>query len=190
MACGSATRRQPGPQHPRLLESEPGGVTGRQLLPRRKFFYSADVVPTTSYDAVLVGSGDREHPLYTNAAADKQDRVFMLKDLPGDDGSSLTTLVKGDLFDATSTAYDATASSYNNSTTPNKGYFIDLLAGEKVVNAPLPVAGYTHFGTNQPTAALTCSANLGIARGYRLSPLGGTYTSPVFSGGGLPPSPV
>lgn len=163
-----------------------GGI----CCPRRKFFYPADVVPTTSYDAVLVGSGDREHPLYTNAAADKQDRVFMLKDLTGNDGSSLTTLVKADLFDATSTAYDAAASSYNNSTTPNKGYFIDLLAGEKVVNAPLTVAGYTYFGTNQPTAALTCSANLGIARGYRLSPLGGTYTSTVFAGGGLPPSPV
>jgi len=163
---------------------------GGSCCPRRKFFYSADVVPTTSYDAVLVGSGDREHPLYTNAAADKQDRVFMLKDLTGNDGSSLTTLVKADLFDATSTAYDATASSYNGSIIPNKGYFIDLLAGEKVVNAPLTVAGYTYFGTNQPTAALTCSANLGIARGYRLSPLGGTYTSTVFSGGGLPPSPV
>ena len=145
---------------------------------------------TNSYDAVLVGSGDREHPLYANAAADKQDRFFMLKDLTGNDGSSLTTIVKGDLFNATSIDYTASAVGSNGTTSPNKGYYIDLREGEKVVNAPLTVAGYTYFGTNQPTASNTCSANLGIARGYRLKPLSGAYSSIEYAGGGLPPSPV
>ena len=156
----------------------------------RKFFYPADVVPTTNYDAVMVGSGDREHPLYTNAAVDKQNRLFMLKDLSGNDGSSLTTIVKNDLFEKTTVnTYTDVAAGFGG-TTPNKGYFIDLLDGEKVVNAPLTAAGYTYFGTNQPTASNTCSANLGVARGYRLNPLSGAYTSTVFTGGGLPPSPV
>lgn len=158
--------------------------------PLRKFFYPPDVVSTSTFDAVIVGSGDREHPLYTNAAFDKQNRIFMLKDISGNDGSSLTTIVKANLFDATSATYTAAAASFDGSTTPNKGYFIDLRDGEKVVNTPLTVAGYTYLGTNQPTASNTCSANLGIARGYRLSPLDGTYTSTEFAGGGLPPSPV
>ena len=78
-------------------------------------------------------------------------------------------------------------------TVPNMGYYVRLVNnGEKAVNAPLTVAGYTYFGTNQPTAPdpNTCSTNLGIARGYRLSPLDATYTSAAFSGGGMPPSPV
>ena len=158
----------------------------------RKFFYPADVVPTTNYDAVMVGSGDREHPLYTNAAADKQNRLFMLKDLAGNDGSGLTTITKNDLFEkTTANTYTSAAVPFGGAGySPNKGYFIDLLDGEKVVNAPLTAAGYTYFGTNQPTASNTCSANLGVARGYRLDPLSGAYTSTVFTGGGLPPSPV
>ncbi|MDD5299887.1 MAG: PilC/PilY family type IV pilus protein [Gallionella sp.] len=162
---------------------------GGTCCPLRKFFYPVDVVPAGSYDAIIAGSGDREHPLYTNAAADKQNRIFMLKDLTGSDGSGLTTIVRTKLFNATSATYSAAAAA-EDGTAPNKGYYIDLLNGEKVVNAPLTVAGYTYLGTNQPTASNSCSANLGIARGYRLGPLSGAYTSTVFAGGGLPPSPV
>ena len=162
---------------------------GGTCCPLRKFFYPVDVVPAGTYDAVIAGSGDREHPLYTNAAADKQNRIFMLKDLTGNDGSGLTTIVRTKLFNATSASYTS-ASAAEDGTAPNKGYYIDLLDGEKVVNAPLTVAGYTYLGTNQPTASDTCSANLGIARGYRLGPLSGAYTSTIFAGGGLPPSPV
>jgi len=165
---------------------------GGSCCPLRKFFYPADVVPTTDFDALIVGSGDREHPLYTNAAADKQNRIFMLKDVIGNDGSSLTTITKNDLFEKTTgNTYTTAAVPFGGAGySPNKGYFIDLLDGEKVVNAPLTVAGYTYLGTNQPSASGTCSENLGIARGYRLKPLDGTITSTVFSGGGLPPSPV
>lgn len=69
-------------------------------------------------------------------------------------------------------------------------FFKDHLAGEKVVNAPLTVAGYTYYGTNQPSASDSCSANLGIAKGYRLNALTGAVTYTVYDGGGLPPSPV
>ena len=155
--------------------------------PRRKFFFPPDVLPTTAFDAVIAGSGDREHPLSSTAT---RDRIYVLKDLPGNDGSSLTTIVNGHLFDATSVAYDAAALGSNGTTTPNKGFFKDHLAGEKVVNAPLTVAGYTYYGTNQPSASDSCSANLGIAKGYRLNPLTGAATYTVYDGGGLPPSPV
>ena len=52
----------------------------------RKFFFPPSVVmvggtgAVGSYEAVLVGSGDREHPLYTSAASSVQNRLFLLKD--------------------------------------------------------------------------------------------------------------
>lgn len=163
----------------------------------RKFFYPADVLhvanddPSLAYDAVIAGTGDREHPLLINtAAADKQNRIFMLRDITGNDGSGLTTIVRGKLVNATNTAYTGLEQDSSDGTTTNKGYYIDLLDGEKVVNAPLTVAGSTYFGTNQPTSSTSCSGNLGIARGYKLNPLTGTKTSVIFAGGGLPPSPV
>lgn len=165
----------------------PAGACEAGTTPR-KFFYPVDVVPTNSYDAILVGSGDREHPLYSNPLYSNlsysiKNRFYMLKDLTGNDGSSTAT-TEASLFDATSTAY-IDSSSF-------KGFYVTLRVGEKVVNAPTTVAGYTYFGTNQPTApsANSCTATLGIARGYSIKPLTGTYTSTEFDGGGLPPSPV
>ncbi len=43
---------------------------------REKFLYRADVVATADYDAVLVGSGDREDPLATAS----NNRFYMFKD--------------------------------------------------------------------------------------------------------------
>jgi type IV pilus assembly protein PilY1 len=149
----------------------------------RKFFYPPEVINTLSYDAVIAGSGDREHPLYVDLAADKTNRVYLLKDtFTGDNASGMTTVDQGDLFDATSASWNGTLS----------GYMIELDEGEKVVNAPLVTAGFVYFGTNQPTepSANSCTSNLGVAKGYQLQPFTGSYDSVVFAGGGLPPSPV
>lgn len=153
----------------------------------RKFFYPADVIPTTGYDAIMVGQGDREHPLLTDASVSIRNRIYMLKDTRiGSDFCSPScpaALIRSNLFDATSTTYDGSLS----------GYYIKLVnSGEKLVNAPLTVAGKTYFGTNEPTMAASnsCSTNLGVARGYQLSPLDGTYSSGIYKGGGMPPSPV
>lgn len=149
----------------------------------RKFFYPPEVINTSTYDAVIAGSGDREHPLYIDLAADKTNRVYLLKDsYIGNNASGMIALDQGDLFDATSTSWDGSLS----------GYKIALAEGEKVVNAPLVTAGYVYFGTNQPAAPSvnSCTSNLGVAKGYRLKPFTGGYDSVVFAGGGLPPSPV
>lgn len=156
----------------------------------RKFFYPADVVPVRgsveSYDAVLIGSGDREHPLYdttANSGYSVKNQFYMLKDMKtGKNGSGQTTITKSALFNATSATYDRSG----------RGYYINFATGEKAVNAPLTVAGYTYFGTNQPTTpdATSCTANLGTARGYRIKPLDGAFGYTEFQSGGLPPSPV
>ncbi len=149
-------------------------------VPLRKFFFPPDVIPTNDFDLVIAISGDREHPLSSTST---RDRVFALQDLTGNDGSSLTTITDSSLFDATTTLYSAATGS-------NQGYFKDFLAAEKGVNAPLTVAGFTYFGTNQPTAANSCTANLGLAKGYRLDPFTGAINFVEFDGGGLPPSAV
>lgn len=163
------------------------GVCASGVTPR-KFFYAPDVVPTSSYNAVLIGSGDREHPLYTDAAYNKINRFYMIKDTnTGNEGTDLnitqSTLVNNTpVAPATSATYDGT----------QDGYYITLGTGEKVVNAPLTVAGYTYFGTNTPAtpSSNSCTSNLGTARGYQVAPLLGTQNSVIYDGGGLPPSPV
>jgi type IV pilus assembly protein PilY1 len=168
---------------------------------KRKFFYPPDVVLTKNYDVVLAVTGDREHPLITNAANQIVNRFYMIKDTKvGMSASGWTTLSDNtsatsdtaptSLFNATTTAYDGSLS----------GFYISLLGldstgassiGEKGVNAPTTVGGIVYFGTNQPyTSAQTCQANLGKARSYGVSFLSGKTTSKVMDGGGMLPSPV
>jgi len=77
------------------------------------------------------------------------------------------------------------------------GWYFDMAVGEKVVNSPLTVAGFTYFATNKPTppAAGSCASNLGEARQYKVgfltgAPPPGSSISTVLVGGGLAPSPV
>jgi len=154
----------------------------------RKFFYPADVVFTNGYDEVLIGSGDREHPLYGDASRSITNRFYMLKDLTGNDGGGGVITESGilganeHLFDASDTSYDGT----------RRGYYVTLGAGEKVVNAATTVAGYTYFGTNTPNdpSGSYCTADLGMAKGYQLNPFNGVDNSITYDGGGLPPTAV
>jgi Tfp pilus assembly protein, tip-associated adhesin PilY1 len=168
---------------------------------RRKFFFSPDVVVTKNFDAVLATTGDREHPLRTVAGSTATNayaiynKFYMIKDtITGKDASTWTAVEdttsstanlveSASFFDATSAKYDGTL----------KGFAIKLgNTGEKGVNAPATVGGFTFFGTNQPIVPPTnsCDPNLGTARGYRVNFLTGEAKNVVFDGGGLPPSPV
>lgn len=175
------------------------GVCASGTTPR-KFFYPPNVVfvgaagGATSYDAVLLGAGDREHPLLSTAAGSAYNvvnRFYLLKD--GHTGNDATSSPAGATITETASApeglFDATSANYDGT---RRGYYVTLATGEKVVNASLTVRGTTFFGTNQPQAASSnsCSANLGIARGYALSPFTAIKNSSVYDGGGLPPSPV
>ncbi len=134
----------------------------------RKFFYAPDIVPTSGYNAIMAGTGDREHPLYSasttpGTAYNVVNRFYMIKDPnTGIMPSSWTPITEANLVDLSSTTktYDGTGS----------GYYITLPnPGEKVVNAPLTVAGYTTFGTNtrrcrRPARATPTSALHAIIR--------------------------
>lgn len=159
----------------------------------RKFFYAPDVVPTATYDAVSVGTGDREHPLYSasstpGTAYNVVNRLYMIKDAnTGGMPDKWTPITEAGLFNASSANYDG--SGY--------GFYITLPnPGEKAVNAPLTAGGYTTIGTNTPAVpkAGVCYPNLGVARSYAFSFLTGagknTLRSITLDGGGFPPSPV
>ncbi len=188
------------------VDLEPGGFTtpdrwnvtqfaalGGSSTTKRKFLYPPDVITTKNYDLVMQGTGDREHPLYTNDSVNVVNRFYVLKDTKtGNDGSGATTIVDNTastslsgpsgLFNATSASYDGSLA----------GFYITLRrAGEKVVNGPTTVGGYTYFGTNQPPqpGGLVCT-NLGTARGYQVNYATGATATTVFDGGGLPPSPT
>jgi type IV pilus assembly protein PilY1 len=162
----------------------------------RKFFFPPTVVTVgatdtlAAYDAILLGSGDREHPLLsnsTNSAYMATNRFYMLKDLRiGKDASGQATITETGT--APNKLFNATNALYNDS---DRGFYITFGTGEKAVNAATTVAGLTYLGTNQPRppSDTECS-NLGNARIYGINPLTGAYGSTLLDSGGMPPSPV
>jgi type IV pilus assembly protein PilY1 len=176
-------------------------LSGGTSTTARKFFYPPDVTPTATFDAVVAASGDREHPLLANASSTVVNRFYMLKDT--NIGTSVVTgwikITESLLTDETGAAAGTTAPYSSSSTT--SGFYVTLGTagdGEKAVNAPLTVAGYTYFGTNTPFNPTAnpdmCYPNLGLARGYAINFLTGAGLNNkgyiTFDGGGLPPSPV
>jgi type IV pilus assembly protein PilY1 len=168
----------------------------------RKFFYPPDVTATGAFDAVVAASGDREHPLLSNASSTVTNRFYMLKDTNTGTSvaSSWTAITEAGLTDVTAaTGATPDPTKLYSTTSTTSGFYVTLThAGEKAVNAPLTVAGYTYFGTNTPADPTLdtnmCYPNLGIARGYAINFLTGAGLNNngyiVFDGGGLPPSPV
>lgn len=172
-----------------------GGVTNR------KFLFGPEVVVTPYYNAVLLGSGDREHPLQIHAVTTTvQNGFFMLKDKPDDEawfdeeaahcgGQSLLCVNSLTAFNNTdapppTAVFDET-----------KGWYLKLSTSEQVVTSAVALYGVVTFSTHMPTAPDLCGANLGTARVYNVSYLsGGAASGDVpfqkVAGGGLPPSPV
>ncbi len=157
----------------------------------RKFFFPPNVVSvgatgvSGSYDVVLLGSGDREHPLKSTTAGSSYNvvnRFYALKDTNTGKDAGGSAITEVGLFNASSVAYDRTLS----------GFYTSFATGEKAVNASTTLRGTTFFGTNKPTPPSTtsCSSNLGEAKGYALNPFTGITTFTVYDGGGLPPSPT
>jgi type IV pilus assembly protein PilY1 len=166
-----------------------------------KFFYPPDVVLTSGFGAVIIGSGDREKPLSTTSS----DKIYMLKDaMTGFSGAGQTPITTAS-GSCTNTAAVVLNSCSSAEIGAARGWYYALnTAGEKVVNGPLTVGGVVYLGTNKPTPGGACTGNLGEARSYALDFFtgagtrtpGGTGTgddaysivlSPLT---GLPPSPV
>lgn len=185
----------------------------------RKFLFGPDVVFGDTFDAVIVGSGDREHPLQktlvagvptVTATQGVANRIYMLKDTHiGTVGADLVGASPLAYIDTCGSTVSATCSSLFNATGGGavpvgaQGWSLDFATGEKVINGPLVTGGHVIFGTNAPdTSNTSCQPNLGIARRYDVSYLtglgagaftdasGNVLLSEVATGGGFLPSPV
>jgi type IV pilus assembly protein PilY1 len=195
--------------------------TDTDIANKRKFLFPPDLVFATdssNYTAVLLGSGDREHPFSTVVS----NRFYMLKDRDASSGSPQagatnstsvsingitpsptgSPFTDGDLFDATNVIVDGSDPSRS-----GNGWKITMATGEKIVSSATTMAGTTYFNTNQPSSAAgggACGSNLGIAREYQinfadasattdLNAVGGITIadrSTIHAGGGYLPSPV
>lgn len=186
----------------------------------RKFINGPNIVPYTGYNAVLIGSGDREHPLVSSYACNDfegakaspvagtyvTNQFYMIKDRPNAypaspiTPSNLTDVTAGvtsvELTDAETGLVVPAGSTFTEGLISTNGWRFNLGPCEQSVNRPLTVAGTTYFGTNTPTPSTgsSCFANLGIAKGYAVDFATGnpvgTVRSAQYVGGGMPPSPV
>jgi type IV pilus assembly protein PilY1 len=166
-----------------------------------------DVVEKNGTYYLLLGSGDREKPLGTDAAGNEwwpssygtDNYFFMIMDTPTDDawlesengncGSDILCL--DSLLEIGADDPDPAELS------EKKGWYLLLNDHEQVVTSAITVFGTVTFSTHTPVvpAAGQCSSNLGTARVYNVRFLTaaarvGEDRSAEISGGGLPPSPV
>ncbi len=133
----------------------------------RKFLYPPDVVwnAAGNFDAILIGSGDREHPAKTSVT----NRFYMFKDTGPSDS---WPLVESNLYDATDNLIqqgtEEEQAAAATALASKSGWYITLRPGEKVVSSAVSLGGNTFFNTHQPapTSGDTCSTGLGIARHY------------------------
>ena len=181
---------------------------------KRRFLFAPDVVygedTGGAFDAVLLGSGDRENPFSTAVA----NRFYMLKDyetgLSVSDPSGYTTLTEADLYDATDNlVQDGSTTQQSQAKTDidnARGWYIRLTnAGEKVVGSAVTLNNATFFVTNEPPDQnATCAETLGTARSYVVDfkdassiiendgsqGLSRHDRYSELPGGGFPPSPV
>jgi Tfp pilus tip-associated adhesin PilY1 len=167
----------------------------------RKFLFGPAALAVGAKVYLALGSGDRERPLITNYpyTSPVSNRFYSFYDdfgtlgLPMDlDGAFMQDFSSGSDCDSVLG-------------TGQKGWLMDLNAGrgEQTVTSAVIFGGTVFFSTNRPVSVppTSCAVNLGEARGYAVNLLnasgvigsgqlcGGTRSG-VFTGGGIPPSPV
>lgn len=162
-----------------------GGSDDRRFMNRIDVVFARD--PDTSpgsFDALLIGSGDREHP----KQAARDDYLFVIKDPHGSTiptSGARAAIEIGELADANcflvtgapDTGCDDAADLLDN------GYKLALTEpGEKILAPTLTIGGQVYFSSylpeGGPTEAAECNAmKLGIGRGYAVNLFNGRPVS-------------
>jgi type IV pilus assembly protein PilY1 len=148
---------------------------------KRRVYFAPDVVRTSKFIALMLGTGNREKPLETNT----NDRFFIMKDRNVKKGQpeSVTVLKEDDTAKVVEVGPDALK---NN---PEACYVRMTGTGEKVINQPVTFGGVTYFSTSRPsTGGKTCSTIL--SKAYQVPLVCQKETATELVGDGLPPSPV
>jgi type IV pilus assembly protein PilY1 len=171
---------------------------------KRKFLFAPEVAIAEDslglYLAVLLGSGDREHPFDGIIA----DSFYMLKDrgeteTRGSGGGTRSwteggsTLSDGMLGGAVAGGVIRSSDLMDVTNAPGStesGWRLPMRTGEKIVSSALVVGGAAIFSTNQPTvlagsAIDACASNLGVARIYTVGAADGSAVSDLDNSGGV-----
>jgi len=165
----------------------------------RKFLFGPSALSIGRNVYLALGSGDRERPLISNYPylTPITNRFYMaIDDLTSTDldldGASMTNFTAATDCDSVMAA-------------GQRGWYMDENAGtgEQTVTSSVIFGGTIFFSTNRPLPTVdgTCATNLGEARGYAVNlfnasgvigtgSICGGDRSGVFTGGGIPPSPV
>ncbi len=138
-----------------------------------RFFNRPDIVKSNdgigNFDAVLIGTGDREDPLETGMS----NKFFMLKDRATVSGSPpTTTLTPATLADLTVDCVSASnCTSSTNENLSNRGWYFGLTSsGEKNLAAAVTAGGTIFFTTFMPTSdSSTCGLSEGSGYVYAVS---------------------
>jgi type IV pilus assembly protein PilY1 len=159
-----------------INDPSPAAWRGKQLADlsdasgqRRKIFFPPVLVKQINperYDAVYVGTGDREHPRLTGSTTPPTvaDKIFMIMDRDVNltmSGAAAASYAGGDfiqLTNTTLTGIDLTQLA------TRKGWYRDLDDGEKVVNAPTVFFQKLQFGTYAPTSQINACTPPGEGR--------------------------
>jgi type IV pilus assembly protein PilY1 len=167
----------------------------------RKFMFAPDVVDNgNGIFSLLLGSGDREKPLSSYAAAESvTNYFFMVEDNPTDANwlsdenatCGADVICLGSLFSIAANAASPSAADLAG----KKGWNLGLASTEQIVTSAITIFGTTTFSTHQPATGSSCNS-LGTANVYNI---GFEDASPAsddgerygdLAGGGLPPSPT
>jgi type IV pilus assembly protein PilY1 len=176
----------------------------------RKFLHRADVVYGSDdngpFDAVIIGSGDREHPFDTAVV----NRMYMIKDRNVGASAPLTTpsvIAEAALYDATANCLQQCTgddlASHQAALLAAQGWYVTMRPGEKAIGAATTISGTVFFNTNQPDSR-ACTSTLGVAREYQMNYLNAAAVrdlnadgeietddrSSEHAGGGMLPEPV
>jgi type IV pilus assembly protein PilY1 len=125
-------------------------------VPNRKIMFPPTIVPQHApfpidWDAIYVGTGDREHPLVTTTS----DKIFMVADF--DIGLTATTgaaasFAAGDFLALTATDTSGVVPS---ALLSKRGWYRDLEAGEKVTGSPFVFNQRLRFGSYNPSGIIS-----------------------------------
>jgi type IV pilus assembly protein PilY1 len=148
-----------------------------------RFFHRPDVVPAKdasgSFDAVVIGSGDRENPLDRPGDSTDADThvnyMFMIRDtqlVPYNSGDTAPTpITPADLSDVTAASCALTSCV----TAGTKGwkFKLEVGVGEKSLSAPLTISNTAFFTTYLPATssatATTCAPSEGTGAFYAVN---------------------
>jgi len=154
---------------------------------------------------ILVGTGDREKPLNTDAAASVNNRFYGMRDDITNTSVAAASVIKGYGPDSSITQLTNVTGAktpVDPATLAAGGWYMNLSTAstpfEQVVTTPLTIGGRTHFSTFQAVTPGAVQCTLGTARAYTvdfqtgvMSPNSiGNIAPDTFVSQGIPPSPV